>query len=296
MENTTNVMPGTAPVSQPPIQNPARGDYLNATGQQPTTQNAPANVTQPVVTQQQTLEEILAAVRGNTQQPVTQQPVQPTQPQQPQQPQQQPQGIDPSIDINNMKTGSDALDVAVETFLSITGASNDDINRAVMKAIEYGDAGLIDESFIKTRFGDKADQAMKLAKAVVQHTAEHTNEVVSSVYTMAGSKEQWDAAVEVFKKSASPGLTNAVRDMLNSGRAGTTKEAAELILSFTRNTGALPVNGQRIVPSASTVTAQGLSAAELKAAIHKLNPNSRTYDKDYKTLIQLRNLGKSVGK
>ena len=290
MENTNTQMPGTAPASQPPVQNPAQGQYLNATGQQPQQQQQAQSPNQ-----QATLEEILAAVRGqgNSQPMVQNQQRQPQMPDPVQQPQQVPQQEPVTVD---MHTGNEALDIAVESFVSAAGASNADIERAVFKAIEYGDEGLIDEMFIRERFGDKAEQALKLAKAVVHQTNAQTTQTVNTIYNMAGTKEQWDAAVDVFKRSATPGLQNAVKAMLDSGKIDSTKEAAELILNFTQQSGAVPRVNSRIQPSASNVLSQGISAAELTAAINKLNPNSRTYNDDYRKLVDLRRLGKQLGK
>lgn len=285
MENT-NQMPGTAPISQPPVQNPAQGQYMAATGQQPVQQ--PVQPSTNPATQPTTLDDILAAVRG--------QGVLPTQGEQPPVQQDKTESkVEPPISID-MHTGNDALDVAVETFVTAAGATDADIQRAVFKAIEYGDVGLIDEAFIQERFGDKAEQALKLARAVVQQTNERTTQTINTVYSMAGSKEQWEAAVDVFKNNATPGLSNAVKAMLDSGNMESTKEAAELILNFGRQSGAIPNVNSRIKPSAGNVLSQGISAAELTAAINKLNPNSRTYNQDYQKLIDLRRLGKQLGK
>ena len=292
MENpNAGTQPGQL-VNTPPVQNPARGDYLNATaGQQAGQVNTQGSTA--------TLDDILAAVRGQggpaSQQQQAQQPVPPVQPVQPVQAEPEPT-LDVKVDVTNINTGSPALDVAVETFLSTTGATNADIDRAVSKAIEYGDPGLIDEAFIKERFGDKAANALKLAKAVVQQTSDQANTIISSVYEVAGSKEQWDSAIDVFKRTASPGLVSAAKAMFDSGNAKTTKEAAELVLNFNKTSGVLPVVNPRVQASSSQAASQGLSAAELKAAVHKLNPNSRTYKQDYATLIQMRSLGQSLGK
>lgn len=104
MDNT-NQMPGTAPISQPPVQNPAQGQYMAATGQQPVQQ--PAQPSTNPATQPTTLDDILAAVRGqgvppaqDVQPPVQQEKIEPK--------------VEPPISID-MHTGNDALDIAVET-------------------------------------------------------------------------------------------------------------------------------------------------------------------------------------
>ena len=46
----------------------------------------------------------------------------------------------------------------------------------------------------------------------------------------------------------------------------------------------------------SGVSTTGLSATEFKAAIHKLNTNSRSYNSDYAKLVELRRMGKTLGR
>lgn len=280
---TTN----TAPNPQvPPVLNPAEGDYQNAT-------KSPLNV----LGSNPTLDEIIKSVRGEgfvpTEIPQEEEPKEvPTQEEQ----QEQAPEEAPPPDLAEMKTGDPLLDVAISTFINVTGASSEDIQRAVFKAIEHGDISLIDEEFIRERFGDKADHALQLSQAVVQHTVRRTQAVITDVYTVAGGKEQWEAAVGVFKQHASKGLTAAVVEMLNSGDSKAVKEAAELVLSYSKNSGVLPIVTPKVRGNAAPTQAQGLSAKEFQQAIHKLNPNSRTYTDDYNKLIQLRALGRSLNK
>lgn len=279
----------TQTTQTPPVQNPATTDYTSAV-------QTPVNT----LGANPTLDEILKAVRGegytpeeipaSTEEEVV---VPPTQ----EEDKESPQAEDKEgQDFVSMKTGDPLLDVAISTFINVTGASSEDISKAISKAIEQGDANLIDEEFIRSRFGDNAAHALQLSRAVVEHVVTRTRETVQSVYNIAGGKSQWEAAVGVFKQHASEGLTAAVADMLNSGDSAKTKEAAELVLSYSKKSGVLPIVNPKVKSNASPTQSQGLSAKEFQQAIHKLNPNSRTYTEDYNTLIKLRALGRSLNK
>ena len=113
----------------------------------------------------------------------------------------------PTADDENFKfeTGNKALDVAVSSFLRSTGASDADIERACKSALEYGDPKLIDRAFIAEKFGDRAADAVALAEAVIEQAGVEKQRTVQAVYDLAGSKEQWDTALGVYKQHAPAG-------------------------------------------------------------------------------------------
>ncbi|QHJ82066.1 MAG: hypothetical protein [Caudoviricetes sp.] len=197
---------------------------------------------------------------------------------------------------DEINTGNKALDVAVSSFIRSTGASDEDLQRATANALAYNDPALIDDAFLKERFKDRWEEAKQIAEAVLEQTGVERQKLVDSVYAVAGDKAGWDASLAVYKQHAAPGLQKAIQMMFDSNDAASIKEAAALVVDFAKGSGVLPAAGGRVVAAAGVVDAGGLSAAELKAAMNKLNPSSRTYATDYAKLIELRRVGRDLGK
>lgn len=194
-------------------------------------------------------------------------------------------------------TGNKALDIAVSTFVSVTGTSEEDITKAMEAAYEAGDAKYIDKEFLKTRYGDKADQAIALAEAVFEADIKAQQDLLDSVYTVAGGKEQFDACSALFKEHAKPAMRAVVKNMLDSGDPEAVREAASLIAEFGKQSGALvEKEGSRQFAAAGVVPGQGLTAQEFHDARHKLSPLSKSYHDDMARLMDLRRLGKQTGK
>lgn len=195
------------------------------------------------------------------------------------------------------QTGNKALDIAVSAFVSATGTTEEDISKAMEAAYEAGDVKYIDKEYLKTRFGDKADQAIALAEAVFEADNKAQQDLLDSVYSTAGGKEQFDACSALFREHAKPGMRAVVKSMLDSGNPDAVREAASLIAEFGKQSGALvEKDGTRQIASAGVVPGQGLSAQEFHAARQQLNPMSRSHSADLEKLIALRRLGKQLGK
>lgn len=197
---------------------------------------------------------------------------------------------------DEINTGNKALDVAVSSFIRSTGASDTDLQRAIKGAMEYGDPNLIDDAFLAERFKDRAGEARQIAEAVLEQSGIERQRVVDSVYSVAGDKGKWDASLAVYKQHAAPGLQKAIQLMFDSGDAASIKEAASLVVDYAKNSGVIPAIGERVTANSGVAEAAGLSAAELQAATGKLNQSSRTYRADYAKLIELRRIGRSLGK
>lgn len=240
-----------------------------------------------------TLADILAAIRGTR---VPDAPAVKEEETAPPAPADKPATGDPLVDAD-IDTGSKALDIAVRSFITSTGASQADIERATAKAIEYGDPNLIDRAFLRERFGDRADEATAIAEAVLEQADTQRAAVVQSVYAVAGGKEGWDKALSVYKENAPKGLQKAIQLMFDSGDNSAVTEAATLVVEFANNSGLVVKGaGSRQVAGSGTQESQGLSAGEFKAAMSKLNQSSRSYREDYARLIELRSIGKQLGK
>jgi hypothetical protein len=205
---------------------------------------------------------------------------------------------DPVVDAaGEFSTGNKALDIAVSSFVKSTGATDADIQRACQNAIDYGDVNLIDKSFLAERFKDRAADATALVEAVVEQAVVEKQRTVDAVFELAGGKDQWTSALQVYKQHAPAGLQKALGLMFNSGDAASVKEAAQMVVEYAKGSGVLSnVSQGRQVASAGMADSSGLSQQEFQAAIGKLNQSSRTYVQDYERLIGMRRIGKQLGK
>lgn len=193
--------------------------------------------------------------------------------------------------------GNKAIEVAVNAFCKSTGATEQDIDRATSKAIEYGDPNLIDVQFLKERFGADADSAIELTKAVIEYSATETERLIQDVYNSAGGKEAWAQSVSLFNSVAPKSMVNVIRTMLDSGDVNSIREASKAIVDFASNSGAMVAkSGTRIQAGGGISNSQGLSAEEFREERGKLNPNSRNYEEQYYSLMERRKLGKQLGK
>lgn len=195
-----------------------------------------------------------------------------------------------------INTGNKALDVAVNSFIKSTGASDADIQRACQNAIDYGDPALIDDAFLAERFKDKAGDARAIVEAVLEQSQIEKQRVITSVYQEAGGEEPWKEALAVYKQHAPAGLQKALKLMFDSGDAASVKEAAGMVVEFAKGSGVLTRQGSRVTAGSGAADAQGLSKAEFQAALSKLNSSSRSYNADYTKLIELRRIGTQLGK
>lgn len=242
-----------------------------------------------------TLADILAAIQTKHPVPVTTDPAVPSAPNAQTPAESAADPLKPAVS-GEINTGNKALDVAVSSFIRSTGASDEDLQRATKNAIEYGDPALIDDAFLKERFKDRWEEAKQIAEAVIEQTGIERQKLVDSVYAAAGDKAAWDASLSVYKQHAQPGLQKAIQMMFDSGDSTSIKEAAALVVDFAKNSGVIPSAGGRVVAGTGAADAGGLSARELQLAVSKLNQSSRTYTADYQKLIEMRRVGRSLGK
>lgn len=194
-------------------------------------------------------------------------------------------------------TGNKALDIAVQTFVDLTGTTEADVSRAMETAYKTGDINDIDKAFLKERYGDKADRAIALVEAVFEADVAARDNLLKEVYSTAGGEEQFKRCVDLFKQGAKPALQAVVKSMLDSGDTEAVKQAASLIAEYGEKSGAfVQKEGDRLNSQSGVVAGQGLSREEFNEARRKLNPMSRSYRDDFNKLIELRQLGKASGK
>lgn len=201
-------------------------------------------------------------------------------------------------------TGNAVLDVAVGTFVSMTGCTDADIKRALGKAAEYADEGLIDTAFLKERFGKHGDQAIALAKAVLQQelatAASSKAAAQAAVVEVAGSAENWNSAVTVFNAHADAETKQMVKVLLDNGLI---KQGAAQLMQFVQASGRVPVVSGLKLQGNPVNTNAGLSAAEFSSELQKLKTEAAgrsletgPFSVRYNELMQRRAAGRAAGK
>lgn len=171
-----------------------------------------------------------------------------------------------------------------------------DVSRVITKAIQYNDPALIDTAYLKSVAGDKAEQAEKIARTLVQTISNKAAEVEQQVFALAGGEAQWDAAVTAFNQTAPRELKLAVAQMLNTIDPEMVQAGAKLIVQFSQLSGAVPQQGTPYAPAMPVTQAQNaLTKEQFKQEVAKLNPNDPNYAQLYQELYNRRALGKRLG-
>lgn len=182
-----------------------------------------------------------------------------------------------------------AIAPAISYLEAVAADKKLDQERAFGKAVEHADARFIDEAYIKEVFGESAAQVIKTAKSVLEYAAAQQDAAVKSVYTLAGSEQNWQQASTVFNQHADADTKAALQGMLNSGDPAQLKYAAKQVIDFAVSRGALIQH--HATPIGGNGAMKGLSAKEYIDAISKRNLT----EAEYTTLKEQRKLGKQQG-
>lgn len=171
-----------------------------------------------------------------------------------------------------------------------------DLDRALAKAIQYGRADLIDEAYITEKGGANAANLITIAKSLVTQIANAADANEKAIYDLAGGREGWDTAVAAFNQFADPAQRRTIADLMDSGNKQFMQYAAQTVLAFSRQTGAIPNVGQQVQTGPASVAAsQGLSKAQFQAELAKLNRNAPDYAEQSNVLLSRRQIGKQLG-
>jgi hypothetical protein len=183
------------------------------------------------------------------------------------------------------------------TKIMVNTAPTLDLDRAIGKAISYGDPKLIDLAYIKEQGGANAEQLAVLAKSMVERANTKANEAQASVFSVAGGQPAWQAASAAFNQNAPQHLKVVVAKLLDSGDSNAIKAAAQTVVDFAGNKGLVPAPGQFLGAGANAANAaQALDKAGFQQELRKLDPNSRTFQQDRDALFARRQLGKNMGR
>lgn len=204
------------------------------------------------------------------------------------------QAAPPAYDFAD--TSNDPVLNSLQSVFASVGAGID-IERALGKALTYGDPALIDLAYIKEKGGATADQLAIVAKAIVERVQTQTESATSAVYDTAGGKPQWDAAAATFDQNAPAHLKLVIGKLLDSGNRDAVKQAAQAVVDYVKQNGLVPTGAGLLTPNASGMnSAQALTKEDFQAALQKLDPNARNYDATRQDLFARRSLGKQLGK
>lgn len=195
------------------------------------------------------------------------------------------------------QTGNPAIDAGIAMLTKVSGLNDADMQRAIGKAVEYGDKNLIDKAYIKERFGEHAAYAEMLAEAYLDDQAGQAQRAVTEAYDVAGGKENWDVAAQVFNGKAPEHLRSAARALANSGDL---KGAAKLVVETCQSMGLIPNVNPQLRGGAGNYGA--LSAAEFSKEYQALRKEagnrsleSNQFKQRYDDLLQRRAAGKRQG-
>lgn len=204
-------------------------------------------------------------------------------------------------DFTQYATGNEILDSTAKSVCTMLGCSYDDMAKALGKAVQYGDVELIDATVLEknAKLTEEQKNTLKsLASAYIAHTAQSQSKVTEIAYGVAGGKQAWDRAVQVFKSTAPAYLIETVKTMIDSGRV---KEGAEMLMQSVAQTGYS--NQPDLLGGGGFGGGNGLSYLEFKQELRKLEQEagnrsfegSGEYAQRYRDLLARRSAGRRAG-
>lgn len=187
-------------------------------------------------------------------------------------------------------------DPVVSSLSSILAGAGIDISRAIGKANEYGDASLIDKAYIASVGGANAAHLTQLAESLVAHAGRESEAAEQACYAIAGSRQNFNAAVAVFNKSAPAHLQTVITTMMDSGNRAQSDAGAKLIVEFAKTNGGLLQQAGLVTGGAMPGAEAALSKEQFQSELQKLDPNSRDYVDRRGELFGRRAMGKKLGR
>lgn len=179
---------------------------------------------------------------------------------------------------------------------SILAGSGLDVNRAIGKALEFGDASLIDEAYIKEAGGANAAYVAQVAKGLVEHAVREETALTQSVYAQSGGEANWRAALGAFEASAPGHLQTIVKALYDSKDHSNIDAATKTILDYAKQAGATITPAGIFAGGAAGGSVQALDKAGFQAELLKLDKNARGYEQARAELFVRRHAGKQLGR
>ena len=197
-----------------------------------------------------------------------------------------------SLDVTTIE---DPILRSMATIMQTVGKGLD-MDRVFSKALEHGDASLLDAAYLREKGGANAAQLQSIAEGIVQAVNAQADAVTKEIHTLAGGSTQWDASVAAFNKAAPPELRQVVAMMLDSEKRTQISAGAKLVVEYAKSSGLVP-NATALVQHGGVVTssAQALDKGGFQSELRKLNPNSREYQAQRESLFTRRQQGRQLG-
>lgn len=196
-----------------------------------------------------------------------------------------------------VSTGNTALDIAITQFFESTKCTEETLDSIFEEVISSGDTSKLNEAKIMEQFGDKQGKvALQLAKAYIENVQKEESATKDVVYSIAGDEATWLKAADVFKNKAPESLHKYVSQQIDSGDMELIKLATQQVIDFASKSGVIVKKGTKVSSSSNSGVVHGLSNEEYIKAAGKLKTNSKTYNADISKLMELRRLGRQLGR
>lgn len=210
-------------------------------------------------------------------------------------PQEVPNGSIPE-DWQAYTTGNAVLDTSIAAVLQTMGSNPEEFANGIEKAIKYNDPSLIDGAML-AKYKQYAPMIKSFTEAIIAQENANQSTLVNTAYSLAGSKENWDQAVQMFNANAPDYLRETVKFMIDNGNS---EAGMRMLLDSVRGYGTMPNN---VPPYQGTPTgSRGLSFDEMKSELAKLTKEaggasleSGTYGRRYEDIMARRKLGREQG-
>lgn len=172
-----------------------------------------------------------------------------------------------------------------------------DMDRVFSKALEHGDASLLDVAYLREKGGENAEQLLTIAQGIVSAVNAQGEALQKSVHDAAGGSAVWNASTSVFNKAAPSELRAVAKLLLDSGDANKVKAGAKLVVEFAKSKGLVPQHHNRVADgsTAAMPAAAGLSKTAFQDELRKLNPGARDYSTQREELFARRAFGRQLG-
>lgn len=188
-------------------------------------------------------------------------------------------------------------DPVVSSLSGILSGSGVDVQKAIAKAVEYGDASLIDKAYIASVGGANAAHLTQLAEQLVAHTGRESEAAEAACYELAGGQANFHAAVAVWNKAAPGHLKAIVENMMDSGVRAQSDAGAKMIVEFAKGNGGLLQPAGLVNPGSARPGADAaLSKEQFQAEMQKLDKNAPGYEQRRGELYGRRAMGKQLGR
>lgn len=189
-----------------------------------------------------------------------------------------------------------STDPVVSSLSNILTGSGIDVQRAIAKAVEHGDASLIDKAYIASVAGANAQHLTQLAETLVQHAEQAEQASAQACYALAGGQSNFHSAVAVWNQSAPAHLKPVIEVMMDSGNRTQIEAGAKMIVEFAKQNGGVVQPAGLVTGGAMPGAEAALSKEQFQAELAKLDKNARGYEQARGELFGRRAMGKKLGR